>query len=274
MNLLQRVSYNPLVTRVARTLRLRRILRRWYFRCARPPDGILRIELGGINAQFKVRTPEELRILGRAQPGHRERRILEILARKQNNGGVVYDIGSNIGLYTIVLAKAAEAKGQVVAFEPEYRSHLRLQENLELNALKNVRTFQVALGNCNGEAKLYFSDRDLVLSNVLRPRESNATYQTVRIFEGDRIREAENLPLPHTVKIDVEGFEYAVIHGFFRTLRDPTCKTVLCEVHPTLLPPGVTEHQIFQLLRLLGFDHIDVHRWNGIAEYQVLAFKA
>jgi FkbM family methyltransferase len=274
VRLLKRLTYRPELIAVASWLGLRGILRNWYYRWSRPPDGILQIQAAGITAEFCVHTPEELRMLGKAESGHWEQDVLEFLVHKLSDGGVVYDIGSNIGLYAIFLAKAVGDKGQVIAFEPEAQSHRRLQENLELNALKNVRTFQVALGDYKGEAKLYFSDGDLLFANLIRPRHKNITYQVVKVLEGDRLRETENLPCPRVVKIDVEGFEYAVMRGLRATLSDPSCEIVSCEVHPTLLPPKVKERQLLQLLRSLGFGRIDIHRWGGIAEYHVLACKS
>ena len=274
VSLVKRLTYRPELIALARALGLRRVLRKLYYRWARPPDGILHIEIGGIGAKFHVRTAEELRLLGKAKAGHWEGDVLEFLARKLRRGDVVYDIGSNVGLYAVLLANVVGARGQVIAFEPERKSCTRLQENLTLNGLTNVRIFQVALGEYTGEGKLYFSADDLVFSNLIRPRTTNMTHQVVKVVEGDRFREAENLPIPRVVKIDVEGYEYAVIHGLKHTLSDSSCELISCEVHPTLLPSGVKPEEVVDLIRSLGFGRIDVHRWHGIPEFHVLAHKA
>ncbi len=273
MNILKRLSYSPLLIRAARALRFRRALRKLHYWWARPPDGILRLHVAGIRAQFYVRTPEELRVLGRAELGLWERDVLRFLASELHPGDLVYDIGSNIGLYAIFLAKAVGQKGQVIAFEPESQSHRRLRDNVELNAIGNVRTLQVALGDYNGEAKLYFSDDDLLFSNLIRARHKNIAYQIVKVMEGDRLRESENLPCPRVVKIDVEGFEYAVMRGLSATLSNSACEIVACEVHPTLLPSGVTPEQVQDLLKSLGFGQMDIRRYSAVSEYHVLASK-
>ncbi len=274
VSLAKRLTYRPEVIRLIRALGLRSIGRRLYYRWARPADGILRLEVGGIAAQFHVSTSEELRMLDKAKAGHWEGEVLEFLARKLRRGDVVYDIGSNIGFYAVLLAKAVGEKGQIIAFEPERKSCTRLQGNLTLNGLTNVRIFQVALGEYTGEGKLYFSPGDLVFSNLIRPRGTNMTHQVVKVVQGDRFREAENLPVPRVVKIDVEGYEYAVIRGLKHTLSDSSCELISCEVHPTLLPAEVNPEQVISLIKSFGFNRINVRRWRGVSEFHILAHKA
>jgi hypothetical protein len=84
-------------------------------------------------------------------------------------------------------------------------------------------------------------------------------YQVVEIMEGDHLVEIEKLPLPRAVKIDVEGYEYAVIRGLSQTLVQPDCELVCCEIHPSLLPAEVKPQDVLDLLKSLGFTHIDLY---------------
>jgi hypothetical protein len=63
MNLLKRLTYGTEVIAVARWLGLRPLLKKWHFWWARPRDGVIRIEVNGVDARFYVRTPGELRNL-------------------------------------------------------------------------------------------------------------------------------------------------------------------------------------------------------------------
>jgi FkbM family methyltransferase len=274
MSFLRGLTYRSEVITLARRLGLRSILRKGYYWWVRPRDGKLQVELAGISAQFYVRTPEELRMLGKAKSGYWERDVLQFLAEELRPGDVVYDVGGYVGFYTVVLAKSLGASGQVIAFEPETQTCAHLQDNVALNSLSNVRVFQVALGDHSGEANLYCAGEDLLFSNMIRPRSPNASRQVVKVMRGDDFREAENLPVPQAVKIDVEGYEYAVLCGLRRTLSDPSCRIVSCEVHPTLLPPDVRPEQIHELLGSLGFNRIETHRSREIPEYHALASKA
>jgi hypothetical protein len=65
------------------------------------------------------------------------------------------------------------------------------------------------------------------------------------------------------VKIDVEGYECAVLRGLSRTLAAPQCEIVCCEIHPHLLPRGIEPHDVMRLLKSLGFTRIDIESHRG-----------
>lgn len=275
MNLVRRLTYRSELTGVARALGLRQVLRKLYYHWA-APGGILRLEVKRISAQFYVCTPDELRALDGAGIGKTiewgERHTLELIIDALRSGGIVYDVGANFGLYTVLLAKAVGEQGQVIAFEPDSRSYERLQENLRLNRLANVRCFCKALSDQNGQAKLYLHETRTWFSSLLaRPGTREISHQLVEVVEGDRIRGEQSLPVPQVVKIDVEGSEYAVIRGLRRTLAHSACRLVSCEIHPQLMPAEVKPAQVLALLKSLGFDRIDVYP-RGL-EQHALCYK-
>ena len=153
MGVLQRVSYNPAVIRTARALGLRRGLRRLYYYWARPGSGVMPVKLGEFDCRFVARTPEQVRMLGKAQAGGWRLDLLEFLDRFLKPGDVVYDVGSNIGLFSVFAAKKVTGQGRVLAFEPNPETCRYLQENIRLNGLDNLSAFQVALGNSSGETR-------------------------------------------------------------------------------------------------------------------------
>ena len=65
------------------------------------------------------------------------------------------DVGSNVGIYTLLAASIVGNNGLVYSFEPDYISNKRLLENIKLNKLKNVKVFQYAISNKN--SKLFFT---------------------------------------------------------------------------------------------------------------------
>jgi Methyltransferase FkbM domain len=77
--------------------------------------------------------------------------------------------------------------------------------------------------------------------------------------------------MPHAVKIDVEGFEYAVLRGLCGTLASPTCRLICIEIHPEALPSGVGAETITELLRSLGFGQFKTERRD--TELHVVAVK-
>ena len=272
MSILKRISFNPLVIRSVRTLGLRTTLRKAYYIWARPRNGIMPVKLGDFDSRFHVRTPEQLRMLGKAQGGQWRIEVIEFLDRRLHSGDVVYDVGSNIGVCSVFAARKVSAKGQVLAFEPGPETYQSLRDNIELNGLANLRAFEVALADYNGRAELIVGD-DMLFSSLTKTRNGQTRNQTVRIVEGDSLREELNLPRPNLVMIDVEGSEYATIHGLARTLSDPGCTALACEVHPTLLPSPIEPGNILDSMKSCGFTKIDILRWKGIPEFFAFASK-
>jgi len=158
--------------------------------------------------------------------------------------------------------------GQVVAFEPEPLSRERLQQNVEANGLTNVRILPLALGRKRGTFKLAVEAAFTAGSHQVVPFDSGATVSgrrlvDVEVVTGDELRRSSvaPLPMPDALKIDVEGAELDVLTGLEATLRDSRCRTLLCEVHFSLLETrGLRDGplQVEHALRDCGFGSL---RW-------------
>ncbi len=268
---LKRFTYSPAVSRFIWRLHLAAPLRRLYYRVNRPPGGILQVEVGGIAARFHVFSPWEFRALEpEGEMGH-EKRVLERLLSLLRPGDVVYDIGSNFGIYAVLVARAIGPGGQVIAVEPGSEAFQHLERNLQLNELTNARCFRLALGDVSRKAHLFLGEVTGA-SSLIRPRAGGQGTEEIEVVEGDRWVEREKLSVPRVVKIDVEGNEFAVISGLRRTLARPECELVCCEVHPQLLPDGKSPEDVIDLLRALGFARNDVCQ-RGTREFHLFAQK-
>jgi FkbM family methyltransferase len=198
-----------------------------------------------------------LRNLDTAGGLQRELKILELLISSARRGDVFLDVGANVGLYSLLLASALGSSGQVIAFEPERESFEHLQDNLKLNEAGNVRPFQKALGDADGRADLFLRGGNADSTFVWSPSLRYAGQQMVHVVQGDGFLERQNLPLPRLVKVDVEGYECNVLRGLRRTLANPRCELVCCEVHPGLLPKSAQPEDIVQFLSSIGFDRTE-----------------
>ncbi|MBI3590565.1 MAG: FkbM family methyltransferase [Candidatus Melainabacteria bacterium] len=202
---------------------------------------------------------EYVRVLSVCQDKH----ILKTLLENLKPGETCWDVGSNIGLYTVLLAKAVGEKGKVVAFEPEEKSFERLLQNVELNKLGNVCPFRMALGQKNEKMQLkvhghYASGaHSLVVSNG---SSSNANEcESVDVVQGDDLIVKKNLEIPKVIKIDVEGAEEDVLVGLKSTLHDKRCSLVVCEVHFSILASSGRKDvplKIIQYLKDCGFNNL------------------
>ena len=126
-----------------------------------------------------------------------------------------FDIGANIGSYTLIASEMPNAK--VVSFEPHPGTFSLLRENVKRNGRSNVHCLNVALSDSNGEVK--FTDGlESSINRVIDKSAIDSTALRVPARRLDSICEELNLA-PDFIKIDVEGYEEAVLHGFgdFRT---------------------------------------------------------
>ena len=255
---LKRIARRPFFIRLTDLLGIRGLLLGVYRFCFAPEGGQHQISVGGRHAQFHVYSETTVQAL-ESMGGERE--TLEFLMGKLTSGDCLYDIGAATGLYTVFLAQVVGEEGCVVAFEPEPDSYGRLRENLKLNNLDNVQPFRLALSNRDGNATLQTGDVAGAGRIVCSDDGDRASVhaERVNVVHGDRFVESQGMVPPRAVKIDVEGHEYSVLHGLSRTLSQPSCELVCCEVHPGLLPPNLKPEDVIGLLRTLGFNQIETH---------------
>ncbi len=261
-NLIREFCYRPFVVKVIDFLHIR-IPLLWlhylYYLLVVPKDKKKRVSFNGIDVYFYVHAPLDLRLVEAPFiPGIADERIfLKKLLDELVSGDVAYDIGASIGIHAIFMAKKIGFNGRVIAIEPEDRSYMSLESNINLNVLKNIIPIQIALGN-NFSKGILYSQRvagELTLINSSK----NKFCQRVTIVIPDALIYERNLPLPNIVKIDVEGYEYYVIQGFEKSLKRNQCRAVFCEIHPTMLPRAITPDNIVDLLKSYGFNKVDIY---------------
>ncbi|MCX6563030.1 MAG: FkbM family methyltransferase [Candidatus Aminicenantes bacterium] len=192
-----------------------------------------------------------------------ERAILRSLLESLQPGDVALDVGAYQGLHSVFMAKKVGHQGKVIAFEPDPRNFKTLEANIRLNELSQILSVPLALGDRLEDKPLFHSRRMTGASNSLIQTEGSDPSQSVRVIPGDDFLSREGLPSPNVVKIDVEGYEYPVLKGLSRTLRQETVRRVCCEIHSPLFPPGTTPALILDLLKSLGFDKIETATRGG-----------
>ena len=132
------------------------------------------------------------------------------------------DLGANIGSYTVLAGKVAGA--HCLALEPVPETFAKLQRNLRVNDLgSRVEAVQSAAGS--GSANLWFSaDRDTT-NQVVDENYPGKKIQVPVARLDDLLEQRTAL----VWKVDVEGFEFEVLSGAGRALRQPGLKAVLLE---------------------------------------------
>lgn len=137
-----------------------------------------------------------------------ERRILHYLETLVPTGGVVLDIGANIGNHALFLSKKAS---EVHCFEPNPCAYGRLERNIRLNRASSVRVHRFGLGDRDMSACFSETSGNLGASHF--GKDGNLE---LLIRKGD---DAISLPRIDLIKIDVEGMEASVFKGLRGTIR-------------------------------------------------------
>ena len=143
-------------------------------------------------------------------------------------GQIFYDIGANIGIYSILAAKQTGLTGKVYAFEPHAANFSRLIDNIIRNDLKDVVIpSNLALDSETGFFPFSYSSTDAGFSNnQLTPLEGrNANASNCVITEQkyatsvDALIKASLIQPAQHVKIDVDGNELRILKGMETLLK-------------------------------------------------------
>jgi FkbM family methyltransferase len=255
VNKLRQFGCNPFVKRITRRLHLRGFMRKIYFilwPLAVPKNKIKVFYIDKIKAHFFINEPSILNMVEskffERGPGA-ERNILNSILSLLRPKDVAFDVGANVGVYTVFMAKKVGGDGIIVAFEPEKNNFELLKKNININNLNNVRFYPLALGERTHEGLLLGSGPWSRISHFSKEKKG----KKVKVVPGDKIVKRDNLGIPTLIKIDVEGFEYQVIKGLNKTLSNKNCKFLICEIHPKLLPENKNYEEIIKLLKAKGF---------------------
>jgi len=128
-------------------------------------------------------------------------------------GDVVYDLGANVGFYTLLGARLAGDSGAVYSFEPLPRNLGFLRKHVAMNRLRNCFVIDAAVGNFDGEMRLESSEAPTTAHL------SEGGKVVVRVVSLDALVERGEIEPPNVMKIDVERSEVKVLQGAASTIE-------------------------------------------------------
>jgi FkbM family methyltransferase len=185
---------------------------------------------------------------------------------------IVYDIGANIGVFSLYIAEKKNAK--VYAFEPESLNYATLNRNIFHNNLQNnIIALNIAANDKEELAVLNLSNFIAGgschnFNEELDPNHKGfdpVFKQGAMGVRLDYMVNNLNLPYPNHIKIDVDGNEYKVIEGMKDILASKELKSIWIELNTKL----DKDSQIIDTIKSFGFyenleltDTIEVDAWN------------
>ncbi len=166
--------------------------------------------------------------------GDLESSVQEAMVRHLEPGAVMYDIGANIGFFSLLGARLTGPEpGHVYAFEPAPVNAEAIRVNAERNEFRNITVIAKAVGERSGRVRLQLVD-DAAWSKLEAYGAHPLTEDILEVEQVaiDELLDAGEVRPPGLVKIDVEGAELAVLEGMRRTLAAHR-PTIICELHDT-----------------------------------------
>jgi FkbM family methyltransferase len=150
--------------------------------------------------------------------GTYEREKYELFHRAISRENVVYDIGANVGIYSVLACRTVGINGRVFAFEPSPANLSYLNSNIRANRFSNCEVIPQAVSDADGVVQFEFGN-----GSCLGKISSNGPIRVPSVSLDSFV--ANGKPLPDVMKIDVEGAEYEVLTG---------ARKVISKARPTI----------------------------------------
>jgi FkbM family methyltransferase len=138
---------------------------------------------------------------------------LELFSRCLAEGMTVFDIGANIGLYTLMASHKVGNAGMVYAFEPSAWAMGRLEKNVSDFGRGNVKLIKAAVGDREGPMCFNITEDDAYNSLGGAPMKKIIAKETIDVVSLDSFIVKEAVKGVDVIKCDAEGADYLVFKG-------------------------------------------------------------
>ncbi len=162
--------------------------------------------------------------------GGGEQEVQRALQQHLRPGMTFYDVGANIGFFSLLAARLVGVAGRVVAFEPDPEISGRLREHVARNAFGWITVEERAV--LSETRPVFFARTDPAASpdRGLGHIVAEGTKDTIQVAGVSLDDYAGAHPSPDFLKCDVEGAEVEVFRGAERLLNEKR-PGIICEMH-------------------------------------------
>jgi FkbM family methyltransferase len=167
--------------------------------------------------------------------GEAETVVQAVLAERLRPGMVFYDLGANVGLFTLIAARLVGDAGKVFSFEPDPENAVRLRRNIQRNGFTNVTIVESGIWSTTGSQHFVASDPaspDHGVGKFVKNGAEHFGTPTACVSLDDFIHTA---PSPDAIKCDIEGAEIEALRGAEKLLQSPRRPWIILETHSPVL---------------------------------------
>jgi len=169
---------------------------------------------------------------------------------KEHEADIFFDVGSCWGIYSLRLSNIYK-KLTILSFDPIEKNIDRLKSSIAKNNILNIKTFHTAIGSKQGYVELGATEK---YSPNYEINESNAVIkEKSKINFLDNMFEFKNKYL--VFKIDTEGFEYEILNGAKKLLRNNNCFLQIEIKYKNY-------DNMLNLLNSLNFNQVSINKTN------------
>jgi FkbM family methyltransferase len=275
MQIFYRIIYNRRINFILRNLnKLLLPLLPWEIML--PPSGVMKIkDASGKVLQIMTNQTNYLTYLIFWHGGFHRFEYTDIFIRLIKKVTAFYDIGANIGYYSLLAAMENE-KIRIVGFEPATGPLFYFKENVRINSFNNIKVESIALSHKEGEIEFYEikNKKYRYLEHNLGGESNTGSKTTGRNFVLNRVKTStldnyvsitgeRNLDL---IKMDTEGTENLILENSDFVLREMK-PIVICE---TLF--NTIEPELERIMRTYGYEFY-CHIPAGLKKQQTIVRK-
>lgn len=130
--------------------------------------------------------------------------------------GTFFDIGANVGKYSIIIGNQLGKNGKVYSFEPEQSNLKALERNLLLNKIQNVKIIPIACSDKKGNLNFYLNKDNSGGHSLVKKTDKKIVVKSETLDSIVKDKKIKDIKL---IKIDVEGAESLVLKGAKKTLK-------------------------------------------------------
>lgn len=165
---------------------------------------------------------------------------VEWISNIDYNSSIIWDIGANVGAYSLLMGKKINEKSNthIYAFEPEAANYHSLNTNIRINGLENkISALSLAISNTSKVGEFFLSAIEVgsATHSLNMPVSEGIPYtskfrQATLAVSGDDLLNLFKIPAPNYLKIDVDGHELEVLMGMDAVLKSSSLKSIVIEI--------------------------------------------